>query len=112
MNEFKKDDKDKLQYSLLPPNELAEIVKVLMYGANHYGKDNWKLCKDTSRYVDALYRHLEAYRNGEKLDKESNLHHLAHLACNAIFLLYFDNNNISNKICNCKYCKDIYNNKP
>ena len=83
-SEFVKDDEGKLQYSLLPKDELEEIVKVLQYGATKYGRDNWKLCNDKNRYIDALYRHLEAYRAGEMFDKDTNLHHLAHLACNAL----------------------------
>lgn len=90
--EFRKDDKDKLLYNLLPSKELEQIVKVLTVGAKKYGIDNWKKCDDITRYINALYRHLEAYRQGEMLDKEDNLHHLAHLACNALFLLYFENN--------------------
>lgn len=90
--EFRKDDSNKLLYNLLPSKELEQIVEVLTVGAKKYGVDNWKRCDDITRYVNALYRHLEAYRQGEMLDKEDNLHHLAHLACNALFLLYFDNN--------------------
>ena len=102
---FVKDDEGKLQYSLLPKDGLEEIVKVLQYGAKKYGRDNWKLCNDKNRYIDALYRHLEAYRAGEMLDKDTNLHHLAHLACNTLFLLYFDK---QDKECDCEYCKKIY----
>ena len=104
-SEFVKDDEGKLQYSLLPKDELEEIVKVLQYGATKYGRDNWKLCNDKNRYIDALYRHLEAYRAGEMFDKDTNLHHLAHLACNALFLLYFDK---QDKECDCEYCKKTY----
>lgn len=90
--EFIKDDANKLRYNLLPSKELAQVVEVLDKGAKKYGVDNWKKCDDTTRYIDALFRHLEAYRQGEMLDKEDNLHHLAHLVCNALFLLYFENN--------------------
>lgn len=91
--EFKKDDKDKLLYNLLPPKELEQVVEVLTIGSKKYGIDNWKKCNDKAKYINALYRHLEAYRQGKMLDKDDNLHHLAHLACNALFLLYFENNN-------------------
>lgn len=91
-NEFRKDDTDKLLYNLLPSKELEQVVEVLTKGAKKYGVDNWKKCNDITRYINALYRHLEAYRQGEMLDKDDNLHHLAHLACNALFLLYFENN--------------------
>ena len=37
--------------------------------------------------IDAMYRHLLAYLNGEKLDSESKIPHLWHLACNVAFLI-------------------------
>lgn len=88
---FRKNDSGKLLYNLLPPRELQQVVEVLTIGADKYGVDNWKHCDDTTRYINALMRHLEAYRQGEKLDREDGKHHLAHLACNALFLLHFDN---------------------
>lgn len=96
MNTFRKDDSGKLLYNLFPPKELQQVVEVLTKGAEKYGADNWKLCDDKTRYINALMRHLEAYRQGEQFDKEDNLHHLAHLICNAVFLLYFDNQGDSN----------------
>lgn len=35
-------------------------------------------------------RHLTAWWGGEKSDPESGEHHLAHLGCCVIFLLWFD----------------------
>lgn len=40
------------------------------------------------RYLDALYRHLQAYRSGESHDPESGLHHLSHALTNIAFLHY------------------------
>lgn len=81
-------DDGKLQYSLFPSNVLAEIVKVLTYGARKYAPENWrKVANGNQRYLDALYRHVEAWRAGEWLDPESKLPHLAHAACCVIFLL-------------------------
>jgi hypothetical protein len=82
-------DKDKPQMELLPFNTLVEIAKVLSVGANKYGKYNWKMMEDTSRYEAALLRHYAAYQSGEMYDRETGLSHLAHLGCNALFLLYF-----------------------
>ena len=42
---------------------------------------------EPKRYVDALYRHLLAYIEGNEVDEESGLSHLAHMACNISFLL-------------------------
>ena len=90
MEDFKKNDEGKLQWSLMPFEHLEEVVRVLMKGAEKYGKDNWKKCDDTNRYKDALMRHIVSYNKGEKNDHEDGLPHLAHAICNCLFLMYFD----------------------
>ena len=97
MNDFIKADEGKLQWSLMPFEQLEDVVRVLMNGAKKYSKDNWKKCDDVTRYKDALMRHVVAYCKGEALDPEDNLSHLAHAICNCLFLQWFDNNGISTK---------------
>ena len=89
-NEFVKHDTGKLQWSILPFEELEDVVRVLMHGAEKYTVDNWKKCEDTDRYKDALMRHVIAYTKGEKIDNEFGLSHLAHAVCNCLFLMWFD----------------------
>ena len=89
---FIKKDSGKLRWSLMPFNELKDVVKVLMRGAEKYSPDNWKKCDDTTRYKDALMRLVVAYVSGEKTDEEFGLSHLAHAMCNCLFLMWFDNN--------------------
>lgn len=88
---FIKADSGKLRWSLLPFEELKDVVKVLMLGAKKYTPDNWKKCDDVTRYKDALMRHVISYVSGDKTDEESQLSHLAHAVCNCLFLMYFDN---------------------
>ena len=84
----RKFDGGKLQYGLIPPLALKEMVKVLTFGAEKYEPNNWKNVPESKRrYFDALQRHLWAYKEGEKLDPESGIHHLAHAAC-CLFFLY------------------------
>lgn len=90
MNEFVKDDTEKLQWHLMPFNTLESVVKVLMHGAEKYSPDNWKECDDTTRYKNALARHFMAYMNREYFDTDSGLPHLSHLVCNALFLLWIN----------------------
>lgn len=85
--EFTKFDDKKLDYSLLPLEAVEELVKVLQHGADKYEKDNWRKCTDLDRYFSALLRHLFAWKKGETVDPDSGLPHLAHVACNAMFLL-------------------------
>lgn len=86
----RKDDSSKLQMNLLPWDALEEVAKVLTVGAKKYAPDNWRIVPDAvERYESALVRHLAAYKKGEDLDPEDGLSHLAHLACNALFLVSF-----------------------
>ena len=84
-------DAGKNRWSLLPMNEVGEIVQVLTVGAKKYADNNWMKVKPKTRYVDALFRHLTAWIEGEKLDPEDSLSHLAHAGCNLLFLMWFDN---------------------
>ena len=87
-------DDGKLQYSLVPPYALAEVARNLTAGLQKYKqRNNWQLVPDAEqRYMDALYRHLEAHRRGEVFDTDSSapdMPHLAAVAVNALFLLEF-----------------------
>lgn len=87
---FKKNDQGKLQWTLMPYEQLEEVVRVLMKGAEKYGAGNWKNCDDINRYKDALMRHVVSYNKGERNDPEDSLPHLAHAICNCLFLMYFN----------------------
>ena len=84
---FMKFDTNKLRYSLIPPKACEHLAKVLTYGAKKYKPDNWRKVDNISRYEDALFRHIQAWRKGEIYDSESGLHHLAHAMTNIVFLL-------------------------
>lgn len=84
-----KETSGKLRWTLLPLDSLREVVKVLEYGAKKYSADNWQKV-DKERYKEALWRHWVAYNQGEKVDPETGISHLAHLLCDGLFLLWFD----------------------
>lgn len=87
----RKFDGGKLEYGLLPPLALEEVVKVLTFGAQKYDRDNWQKVPDSKRrYFDALQRHVWAWKRGEQLDPESGIHHLAHAMCCLMFLYEHD----------------------
>lgn len=85
----KKFDQNKLDWTLLPWKEVEQVLEILEFGAKKYSRDNWKEV-DSSRYEKAAMRHLVSYVTGEKLDSESGKSHLAHLVCNALFLMWKD----------------------
>ena len=79
-------DKDKLDWSMIPFPTLQEVVKVFHYGANKYAKDNWKSGTSHSRAFASMLRHLLAWYDGEDIDPESGLYHLAHLGAQTLML--------------------------
>lgn len=88
-----KNDKldDKLRWDLLPMSEIEDIVKLYHRGAKKYKPDSWKQLNDGfNRYRAALLRHMMAYLNGERYDKETGSNHLTAVAWNAIAMLWFD----------------------
>lgn len=76
----------KTRLDLLPPKAIVALGEVLTYGAYKYADNSWQEV-EPHRYEAALLRHLMAYKMGEKLDVESGLSHLAHVLCNAAFLV-------------------------
>jgi hypothetical protein len=86
----KKFDSEKIDWTLMPWKELEQVLEVLEFGAKKYSRDNWKHI-EPARYEKAAMRHLISYATGEKTDPESGKSHLAHLMCNALFLMWNDN---------------------
>lgn len=87
--EAMKYDGEKVRLDLLPVQPIIEIGKVLTYGARKYEKDNWRKGLEWSRCYAATLRHLFAWQSGETNDPETGLSHLAHAACEILFLLEF-----------------------
>jgi len=91
-NTGKKFDMGKPLWNTLPIKEVEQIVNVLTMGAKKYGLDNWKIVPNAKdRYENAMMRHYSAWKQGELIDEESGESHLAHLACNALFLMWMEN---------------------
>ena len=85
----RKDDKGKLRWDLLPIPAINEIVRVLTQGSVRYGAWNWAGGIDYSRVYAAALRHLTAWWDGEDLDPDSKVSHLAHAGCCILFLLTY-----------------------
>jgi len=82
-------DYGKPPMDLLSTEALTQIAKVLDFGRQKYNSHNWRKGMSWSRLVGAGLRHLTAFNNGEDLDPETGLSHLAHLGCCTMFLLEF-----------------------
>lgn len=89
-----KADVGKTRLDLLPRAPLEQIAEVLAFGAHKYpdpiARDyNWRRGFGWSRIYAAALRHLFAWWDGEDLDQETGLTHLAHAGCDILFLLEF-----------------------
>ena len=90
----KKYDSGKPRYDLLPPDVLAEVVKIMTDGAEKYGEYNWAKGMSWSRLFAAAMRHLWAFWDRQNLDPESGSPHLAHASVNLIFLMAYQGRDI------------------
>jgi hypothetical protein len=85
----KKFDGSKPQMDLLNTTALIEIAKVMSFGANKYGRFNWRKGLEWSRVISACDRHMKAFNDGQDLDPETGISHVAHAACNLMMLLQY-----------------------
>lgn len=88
MSQGIKHDQGKPGMDLLPYDALVEIAKVLDYGAAKYSRGNWSKGIQYSRLIAACERHLGEFKEGRDVDPETTLNHVAHAACNLVFLLW------------------------
>ncbi|MER2518591.1 MAG: dATP/dGTP diphosphohydrolase domain-containing protein [Candidatus Accumulibacter phosphatis] len=64
---------------------LQAVGAVGTYGANKYTDNGWMKVPDGERrYTDAMLRHLMREATGEERDPDTELHHAAHTAWNAL----------------------------
>jgi len=70
---------------------LKGVAEVGTMGAKKYTPNGWQEVDNAfNRYHDAAIRHWLSYNSGEKLDPESGLSHLKHLAWNMLALVHFE----------------------
>jgi hypothetical protein len=93
----RKNDKNKIRWSLMPFNELEEVAEVFMFGADKYTDFGWKTVPNArERYWNACMRHLLSGGVQNAKDPESNLRHLAHLICSALIVMWHDTEGVKN----------------
>lgn len=80
----------KTPLGLLPWTALVQVAGVFKVGADKYGAYNWRTPGQPVQhvtYVEAAFRHLAAYMDGQTIDPETGCNHLAHAACGLLILL-------------------------
>lgn len=78
------------RYDLVPFEALDQIARVYHFGAAKYDDHNWRKGYRWSLSVGACLRHVAKRMQGERLDAESGLPHLAHAGFHILTLLTFD----------------------
>lgn len=77
------------RFDLIPVDPLEEEARVYGFGATKYTDDNWRKGYKWSLSFAAMLRHAYAFWRGETYDKESGLHHLAHVKWHCNTLMWF-----------------------
>jgi hypothetical protein len=82
-----KESKGKVPVELVPAQFIIDVAAVLQHGAKKYEQYDWAKGLPWSQTYGSALRHLLLWYRGEDIDKESGLNHLAHAACNILFLM-------------------------
>lgn len=84
-------NKKPCQFSTAPPLGMEELGKVCGWPSDtgKYPRNNYRKGYAWSLSLDAAYRHILRFQDGEDLDPETGLHHLAHAAWHCLALIQF-----------------------
>jgi hypothetical protein len=77
------------RFDLVPMAAVGEISEVYQFGSKKYEDHNWRKGYNWGLSYSALQRHLALWQEGEDLDEESGLSHLAHAGWHILTLLTF-----------------------
>jgi len=83
----------KAPISQLDVEMLRQVALVMEFGEAKYDRGNWRKGIPFNRCLDSALRHVLSFKEGETLDHESNLPHLAHACANLMFLLRYEADN-------------------
>lgn len=84
-----KHNSGKVRLSLAMGPGFVEVGKAMTYGATKYSPHNYSNGEGLPRLdlVDAAARHIAAYIDGQDIDPESGLLHLAHAGASILMVL-------------------------
>lgn len=86
----------KPSFTKIPPVAIAHESLAMMDGGGKYGPYNWRdNAVQADIYVDAAFRHIYAWFEGEEFASDSGCHHLGHArACLGILLDAMETGNL------------------
>ena len=77
------------RFDLIPLEALAQVARLYGRGAEKYAAHNWRKGYEWSKSYAAMQRHATQFWNGEDIDPEMQLPHLASVAFHAFALMTF-----------------------
>lgn len=80
----------KCRVELIPPEWPWALGMVLTRGAIKYADRNWERGMSWGYMVGSTLRHIFKFMCGERYDKESGNHHMAHAAWNCLGMMSYD----------------------
>lgn len=81
----------KTPYELIPVEAMEQFALAMKYGADKHEVDDWRQGNGMpwTWLIAAALRHSFAMLKGENYDRDSGLHHGAHLMCCGAMLVYY-----------------------
>ena len=73
----------------IPVEVLLEWGDVFSYGEKKYYRNNWLKGNKFHEFYGSALRHIFAFWEGQEMDSESGIHHLAHAIWNLAALRYY-----------------------
>jgi hypothetical protein len=73
---------------LIPTVFSKQVSLALDWGGQRYSHWNWRDAGvNATTYIGAMRRHLDAWQDGEDMDPDSGLPHIAHIAASCAIIL-------------------------
>lgn len=84
-----KHDAGKVRWGLMPWEELEDVARVFMFGAEKYSDFGWQQVENgEQRYQDATIRHIVGHVTGNEFDRESGEQAYAHAVCSLLIAMW------------------------
>lgn len=77
------------RHSLIPSAALDTVAELYNFGTEKYDAHNWRKGYEWSKSIDSLLRHAHRFNDGEDIDSETELPHLAGVVFHALTLMTF-----------------------
>ena len=81
---------DKPRISLLPPEVVWRMARVMEHGAYKHGEADYANLPGSDEHVNKALRHIFRHLRGRHIDPETGEHHLVHAACDLVIAAFLE----------------------